>query len=81
MCGNILEVQGADEQGTPKRVIVLSETAVSEGGFTCEQKQVLAGFGELAVCAISTIEKVGGGSARCCVAYSRVFFFIIFRRS
>jgi hypothetical protein len=68
MCGNILEVQGEDEQGQAKRLIVLSATAVSDGGFSSEQKQALAGFGELVVCTIPTIETVGGGSARCCVA-------------
>ena len=57
--GNILEVQ--DAQGCP--LIVMSETA--RGIFTSAQLAQLEKYGEVVAVAIPTIEKHGGGSARC----------------
>jgi hypothetical protein len=61
-CGNILQVLTID--GKPK--IVLSQTAFQ--AFQPQQREQLAMYGELIPVAISTIERVGGGSARCMLA-------------
>ncbi len=61
-CGNILQL--VDKQQQP--VIALSQTAYR--GFKPEQIRLLEQQGSLAVLPIETIEKVGGGSARCMLA-------------
>jgi len=61
-CGNILQVKST--AGVKK--IVMSKNAYE--GFSKSQKKILSRFGELVVVDISTIEKVGGGSARCMMA-------------
>jgi len=61
-CGNILEVQTT--QGDPR--IVMSNSAY--GGFTEIQRAKLERHGGLVPVEIDTIEKVGGGSARCMLA-------------
>lgn len=61
-CGNILEVQS----GTGKNKIIMSITAYD--AFTEAQRKQLMGYGELVPIYIPTIEKIGGGSARCMVA-------------
>lgn len=61
-CGNIIELRS--QTGEPK--IVLSESAFN--GFSEEQRKKLSQFGELIPVSIPTIEKVGGGSARCMIA-------------
>ena len=60
--GNILHLRAAD--GTPK--IILSKNAYH--AFTSAQKQILQKYGQLVPVDISTIETVGGGSARCMLA-------------
>ncbi len=60
-CANILQVSAG---GDP--VILLSLSAYE--GFTDGQKRLLEVHGELLACPIPTIEKIGGGSARCMVA-------------
>ncbi|MEK7672314.1 MAG: arginine deiminase-related protein [Patescibacteria group bacterium] len=57
--GNILEVRNAN--GNP--VIVMSETAYDT--FTPQQIETLSHYGEIVSTPIPTIEKHGGGSARC----------------
>ena len=59
MAGNILELKNTD--GQPK--IVMSKTAFN--AFTEAQRKQLEKFGDLIVVEIDTIEKIGGGSARC----------------
>ncbi len=61
-CGNILQLR--NDRGEP--VIVMSQSAYQ--GFTAEQREKLAQFGQLISCDISTIENIGGGSARCMIA-------------
>ncbi|MGE4553885.1 MAG: citrulline utilization hydrolase CtlX, partial [Desulfovibrionaceae bacterium] len=61
MCGNIIELRGAD--GKP--LLLLSRTAYDH--FTSEQKAELEGFCTLLPVDIGVIEKIGGGSARCMV--------------
>lgn len=57
--GNILEVR--DRDGNP--IIVMSQTAYD--AFTEEQRRILGKYGEMVAVSIPTIEKNGGGSARC----------------
>ena len=61
-CGNILQVQS--QTGEP--LIVMSQSAYQ--GFTPAQRQQLTSHGRLLANAIPTIEKIGGGSARCMIA-------------
>ena len=62
MAGNILEV--CTQDGEIK--IVMSQTA--RNAFTPDQLRQLSVFGDLIVVRIDTIEKLGGGSARCMMA-------------
>ena len=59
MAGNIIELSSID--GNPK--IIMSKTAYN--AFTPDQCQKLESYGDLIVINISTIEKLGGSSARC----------------
>ncbi|NQU17273.1 MAG: amidinotransferase [Candidatus Saganbacteria bacterium] len=59
MCGNILELKTKDNNN----IIVMSTTAYNN--FTPEQKAELEKSGKIVAVDIHTIEKVGGGSARC----------------
>lgn len=61
-CANVLHV--ISKTGTPK--IILSTTAFD--AFDAKQKKTLQKYGELITVNIPTIEKVGGGSARCMMA-------------
>lgn len=60
--GNMLEVQNKDGE----TLIVLSKTAYKS--LNEDQKNILTKFGKLLFSDISTIEKNGGGSARCMMA-------------
>lgn len=60
--GNILHLKSLN--GEPK--IVMSQTAY--GAFTSAQREQLGKYGTLVPVTISTIENVGGGSARCMIA-------------
>jgi len=61
-CGNILQLK--NRQGQP--CIVMSASA--HQGFSANQLRTLEKHGELIICAIPTIEHIGGGSARCMIA-------------
>lgn len=61
-CGNILQVMS--KSGVPK--IVMSKSAFEH--FTPEQIIQLENHGEIVAVDITTIEKTGGGSARCMLA-------------
>ncbi len=61
-CGNILELES--KKGVRK--IVMSETARSS--FTSDQLARIGKYGEIVSVEIPTIEKVGGGGARCMMA-------------
>ncbi len=61
-CGNILQLISVKG----KRKIVLSLSAFN--AFTKNQKTHLSNYGELIPVTIPTIEKIGGGSARCMLA-------------
>jgi len=61
-CGNILEVRNQKTES----FIVMSENA--RQGFTKDQKKFLERYGEILSFDLSTIETVGGGSARCMMA-------------
>jgi len=61
-CGNILQVNSAG--GRP--LIVMSKSAFE--GFTQEQIQQLETYGKILPMDLTTIETVGGGSARCMMA-------------
>ena len=61
-CGNILEIQNTFGEN----FIVMSKSAFDH--FTQDQRDILGQFGEILQVDISTIEKYGGGSARCMLA-------------
>ncbi len=61
MCGNVIELNTADNS----KVLLLSKTAYD--AFTPEQKAALSEYCTLLPVSIPTIEKIGGGSARCMV--------------
>ncbi|MCK5312796.1 MAG: hypothetical protein KAJ62_11840 [Desulfobacteraceae bacterium] len=61
-CGNILQVNSAD--GNPK--IVMSKQAFN--GYSKEQLQKLEQYGKILPVDLTTIETIGGGSARCMMA-------------
>jgi len=61
-CGNILEVRNQKTES----FIVMSENA--RQGFTKDQKKFLERYGEILSFDLSTIETIGGGSARCMMA-------------
>jgi len=61
-CGNILEVRNQKN----KSFIVMSEKA--RQGYTKDQKKFLEKYGEILSFDLSTIETIGGGSARCMMA-------------
>lgn len=61
-CGNILQVNSTG--GRP--LIVMSQQA--HDGFTPEQRGRLSAFGTLLPMDLTTIETIGGGSARCMMA-------------
>lgn len=64
MCGNVLEVQSHVDPGAVR--IVMSHTAYT--AFTAQQVDRLSHYGQIVHVDIGTIEKVGGGSARCMLA-------------
>jgi hypothetical protein len=59
MCGNILHVKNSKKE----RIIIMSRTAFC--AFTKAQRESLEKFGKIIAVPISTIETIGGGSARC----------------
>ena len=61
-CGNLLLVKNRDD----KNFWVMSEQAFEN--FTTEQKEILERDGELLGGNLTTIETIGGGSARCMLA-------------
>ena len=61
-CANILQLRNSRSE----LIIVMSDSAYH--GFSKEQKNLLKLHGKLVPCPIDTIEKVGGGSARCMLA-------------
>ncbi len=66
-CGNILQLHSFDEKNEAVGLIVMSESALQKG-FTEEQKKQLKKYGTLVGLPVSnTIEKIGGGSARCMI--------------
>lgn len=61
-CGNVLQVKSIN--GNP--ITIMSKTAYL--GFNKKQLDTIKKYGEIVFVDISTIEKVGGGSARCMMA-------------
>ena len=61
-CGNILEVTNKFDE----KILVLSRSALN--AFTGEQLDILSADKTLLPLDIPTIEKIGGGSARCMLA-------------
>ena len=61
-CGNILQLKN----GSGEHVIAMSSTAFH--AFTSDQRERLSAHGKLLHADLSTIESVGGGSARCMLA-------------
>ena len=62
MCANILEVRTR----TNEKAVVMSKRAYDH--FSPSQQNALAEQGKLIIVDIQTIEKIGGGSARCMMA-------------
>lgn len=60
--GNMLQLQNSMNQ----KFMVMSQTAYDS--LTSEQRQKIAHYNELIVCAVPTIEQYGGGSVRCMMA-------------
>lgn len=61
-CGNILQLRTQSREP----IVVMSRNAFE--GFTEEQRKDLERFGRLVPIPLDTIERVGGGSARCMIA-------------
>ena len=61
-CGNILEVRNQKNES----YIVMSKNA--ENGFNPAQKEFLGRYGQILSFDLTTIETIGGGSARCMMA-------------
>lgn len=61
-CGNILQLKSS----TQEPLIAMSESAFR--GFNRKQLTILEKHGELVICAIPNIERIGGGSMRCMLA-------------
>lgn len=61
-CGNILNLKNSNDES----LIVMSET--SRNSFTQTQISQLEKFGKIISVDIDTIERIGGGSARCMIA-------------
>jgi hypothetical protein len=67
--GNILELAGRDASGAPRSVLVLSEQARSSlQQDTRIWDRLRARVDQVVASAIPTIERIGGGSARCMLA-------------
>jgi hypothetical protein len=62
MCGNIIQVK--DTEG--RLCVIMSKRA--EEGFSNVNKKILESNYKLVASEIPTIERIGGGSARCMVA-------------
>jgi len=66
-CGNIIQLHTFNEKNDAMGLIVMSESSLLKG-FTEEQKLQLSKYGKLVGLPVSnTIEKIGGGSARCMI--------------
>ncbi|EGR31158.1 hypothetical protein IMG5_116880 [Ichthyophthirius multifiliis] len=63
LCGNILQVKSYINEN---RYLVMSKLA--NENFTIEQRKILEKNGKIVAIDIPTIEKIGGGSARCMLA-------------
>lgn len=61
-CANLIQLRNKNND----YLIVMSETA--HKGFTKAQRRALEAHGTIIACDISTLEKIGGGSARCMIA-------------
>ncbi len=64
--GNMLELQGKDENGKPHPVIAMSKTALET--LDTEQLYTLEKYAFIVAAPLDCIEKNGGGSARCMIA-------------
>ncbi len=64
--GNMLELEGKDDNGNPHPVIVMSKTAFES--LDNEQLYTLQNYATIVAPDLEYIEKNGGGSARCMVA-------------
>ena len=62
MCGNMIQVKNKENE----LCVIMSERA--KKGLTKKHRDVLEKHYKLLVTDIGTIEKIGGGSARCMVA-------------
>ncbi len=65
-CGNILQVNTAGSPAPGSPLIVMSQNAFS--GFRPDQINKLKTYGKILPVKLDTIERVGGGSARCMMA-------------
>ena len=61
-CGNVIELESKDGES----LLVMSERAYK--GFTQSQKEIIEAYSKMVYAPIYTIEKIGGGGARCMVA-------------
>ncbi len=61
-CGNVIELESEDGES----LLVMSEQAFN--GFTDAQKKQIRQYSKMTYAPIYTIEKIGGGGARCMVA-------------
>ncbi|MCI1778433.1 MAG: arginine deiminase-related protein [Bacteroidales bacterium] len=66
--GNILELRTdkKDPAGENRRIIVMSQTA--RKAFSPNQLKIISGYGKIVSPSLETIERIGGGSARCMMA-------------
>lgn len=62
MCGNVIQLRNKDNESK----IIMSKTAYHS--FTSDQMNVLKAHGEVIAVDVTTIETIGGGSARCMIA-------------
>lgn len=61
-CANVIEIHSMDNESC----LIMSESA--ENAFTTNQKNVIKKYSKIISSPLQTIEKVGGGSARCMIA-------------
>ena len=61
-CANVIEVDNMDHESC----LIMSESA--ENAFTADQKNLIKQYSKIISSPLQTIEKAGGGSARCMIA-------------
>ena len=67
MCGNVLEICSSKESGS-KKCLLMSQRAFESFSEKNQMDSIRSSWDSVHVASIPTIEEVGGGGVRCCVA-------------